>query len=106
PVYHDVERKQTKVWAFLGWNRTVLQVSYATEPVVVTCEPEEPSEARPRFEFRGERHESATPVFAEVLVEEVQDRDAFRRFCDEHQTHEAILAALGVAVGGNGEVDD
>jgi hypothetical protein len=114
PVFHDVGRKRTKVWAFLGWDRTLLNVRYETEPTVVSCErdvrprhsadgtdrparrvvPGTDPAALPRVEFQREWCEAATPVFAEVYVERLMDRDEFRRFCDLHPTREVILANL------------
>jgi hypothetical protein len=97
PVFHDVGRERTKVWAFLGWDRTLLQVRYEAHPAVISCElnapPRRPA-APPRVEFHGEWCEAATPVFAEVYVERLLDRDEFRRHCDRHKTRDAILASL------------
>src|SRR5436305_7111662 len=39
PVFYDVQRGRTKVWAFLGWQRTPLDVRYDKPPLVVACEP-------------------------------------------------------------------
>jgi hypothetical protein len=50
--------------------------------------------ALPRVEFQREWCEAATPVFAEVYVERLMDRDEFRRFCDRYKTREEILANL------------
>jgi hypothetical protein len=36
----------------------------------------------------------AYPVMAEVYVNEILDRDQFRRHCDTYQTQSAILANL------------
>jgi hypothetical protein len=112
PVFHDVGRERTKVWAFLGWDRTLLQVRYEARPTVVSCErdvrPGHPADATgrpplrvvpgtdapPRVEFQRQWCEAATPVFAEVYVSRLLDRDEFRRHCDCHQTRDAILANL------------
>jgi hypothetical protein len=37
-VFHDVGQERTKVWAFLGWDRTLLHVHYEAPPAVVSCE--------------------------------------------------------------------
>ncbi|HEX8797556.1 MAG TPA: hypothetical protein VF772_03040, partial [Terriglobales bacterium] len=34
PIFYDVERKKTKVWAILGWEKRPLWISYATPPLV------------------------------------------------------------------------
>jgi hypothetical protein len=39
----------------------------------------------------------ATPVFAELYVRRLLDRDEFRAVCDKHRTRQAILAALAKA---------
>ena len=120
PVFHDVQRRQTKVWAFLGWDRTLLQIAYAREPSVVSCEgvsaarqvpeatdrlntlrkkfrkvpePEAPPPA-PDVQFRSRWCEAAVPVFAEVYVRRLLDRNEFRKHCDRYRTKEAILANL------------
>jgi len=114
PVFHDVGRERTKVWAFLGWDRTLLHVRYEAQPTVVSSErdvrPRHPAAgtgrparrvvpgtdltAPPRVEFQREWCEAATPVFAEVHVERLMDRDEFRRFCDRHPTRDEFLANL------------
>jgi hypothetical protein len=96
PVFRDVGRNRTKVWLFLGWDRTLLNVRYESRPTVVSCErdaspaPDDP----PRVEFQREWCEAATPIFAEVYVTRLLDRDEFRRHCDHHKTRDAILANL------------
>jgi hypothetical protein len=44
--------------------------------------------------FRGIKENLAYLVSAEVYVEKVLDRDAFRRHCDAYRTRSAILANL------------
>jgi hypothetical protein len=118
PVFFDVERRKTKVWAFLGWRQIGLTVSYEKLPSVFACEPtrapepdatdrrsvlerkfrkKENRSARPEppdVQFTGESHRLATPVMAEVYVSRLLDRDEFRRHCDRYQTREQILANL------------
>jgi hypothetical protein len=100
PVFYDVERRQTKVWAFLGWESASLQVQYVTSPRIISCtrdgRPEgsvSPSET-PDILFGGDHHELATPVVVEVYVRRLLNRDEFRRHCDRYRTRSAILANL------------
>lgn len=116
PVFYDLERKKTKVWAFLGWRSTRVDVDYKTVPAVVgierirapdpepsnrlewlrrkyrnaaEAEPEEPS-----IVFRSDRYQFAVPVMAEVYVSRMLNRDEFRAQCDRYGTREAILSSL------------
>jgi hypothetical protein len=118
PVFYDLQRRQTKFWAFLGWERVTLQVQFHRPPRVRSCEPARPPEPEPTdrlsvlrrkfrkapeptappglpdVQFSGEQHELAVPVMAEVYVEQLLNRDEFRRHCDRYGTREAILANL------------
>jgi hypothetical protein len=115
PVYHDLERQKTKVWAFLGWRTVPVDVKYMTVPAVLGVErppeteptdrlsvlrrkfrgrPEPRPAGPPAVEFRGDRYEFAVPVLAEVYVSRLLDRDEFRRHCDHYRTRDAILANL------------
>jgi hypothetical protein len=119
PVFFDVERRKTKVWAFLGWRQIGLTVGYEKPPSVFACESTRAPEPeatdrisvlerkfrkkenrsaepeRPDVRFSGESHRLATPVMAEVYVSRLLDRDEFRRHCDRYRTREEILANLG-----------
>jgi hypothetical protein len=101
PVFHDILRDRIKVWAFLGWETTPLDVQYATPPQVIGCNrsgrgPGSGSVGEaPMVLFSGERHEMATPVMVEVYVRRVLDRQEFQRHCDCHRTRSAILNNLG-----------
>jgi hypothetical protein len=98
PVFWDVQREKTKVWAFLAWRTTPVMVDYRVRPNVLGVDPSRPS-AKPAGEppvvlFAGDRYELAVPVMAEVYVSRLLDRDEFRRHCDRFRTREAILANL------------
>ena len=95
PVFHDLERRKTKVWVFLGWRTAPLGISYDVQPRVVSWERlEGASEQRPEVRFSGQSAEVAYPVVAEVYVSRLLDRSALRAHCDRHKTRSAILAAL------------
>jgi hypothetical protein len=96
PVFHDVGRRKTKVWAFLGWRTTPADVSFDAPPAVLGVEPvKPPAPESPPVQFVGDRYAFAVPVVAEGYVTRLLDRDEFRRHCDRHPTRAAILRALG-----------
>jgi hypothetical protein len=119
PVFYDALRGKTKVWAFLGWAATPVNVSFAVPPAVVTCESDSPqssasggwrgwlrrtfgraseaptrAEAMPEVRFGMARQELATPVLVEVYVGRLLDRDEFRAHCDRHRSRRAIVENL------------
>jgi hypothetical protein len=115
PIYIDLQRRKTKVWAFLGWRTVQVNVWYATKPAVLGVErspeaepadqlgvlpaelprqPEPEPTGPPRIEFFGDLYQFAVPVQAEVYVSRLLNRDEFRSHCDCHRTRDAILANL------------
>lgn len=111
PIFYDEERRKTKVWTFLGWTKGTLDVSFVTPPRVLSCERQKKSNVAgsaqalgqetagaadqlPLVSFTSTSHELFMPVFAEVYVQRLLDRDEFRKHCDRHRTREAILANL------------
>jgi hypothetical protein len=98
PVFADVQRRKTKVWALLGWRTTTVDVAYHRPPTVAgieaLAETGRPPGEPPPVLFGSDRYEFAVPVMAEVYVERLLDRDEFRRHCDRFKTRDAILANL------------
>jgi hypothetical protein len=117
PVYYDVQRRKTKVWALLGWRRVPVEVDFKKKPRVLAVEPaaapepeatdrlsvlrrrfrkapEQPRAKPPAVQFRGDRYQLAVPEMVEVYVEQLLNRDEFRRHCDRFKTRPAILANL------------
>jgi len=98
PVFYDVQRKKTKVWAFLGWRTTTVDVEYRVPPTVLAVEPSQAtgqaSTHPPPVRFSDAHYELAVPVMTEVYVERLLDRDEFRRHCNRFGTKDAILANL------------
>jgi hypothetical protein len=90
PVFYDEGRHKTKVWTFLGWRTTDVDVEYRVAPTIVEVRPA----GSPPLLFTDESHRFAVPVMAEVYVKRLLDRDEFRRHCDQFETKEAILANL------------
>ena len=97
PVFYDQQRRKTKVWVMLGWTTSGASYSYAERPVVTVTDPEGKPAAgdeAPELIYHGAWRELATPVFAEVYVTRLLNRDEFRRHCDTYATQSAILSNL------------
>jgi hypothetical protein len=117
PIFFDLARRKTKVWAVLGWRKVTVSAAFGVPPEVSEIMPTKPAEpdtggrlsqlqrklrkaARspmcgpPDVRFSSETHRFAVPVMAEVYVTRILDRDEFRRHCDRFRTRTAILANL------------
>lgn len=88
PVFHDVERRKTKVWAFLGWSDRPVHISFDVPPKV------EIVKGKARVEFGSISPRLSYPVCEEIYVTRILNRDEFRSLCDRHSTREKILSAL------------
>jgi len=102
PVFFDIDRRKTKVWAFLGWTTDEIKVNFARPPQVSVSDrsgrPVEQSDDL-RVIFGFETHAAARPVTAEIYVDTLLNRAEFRALCDRLKTRSAILAALTPAAG-------
>ncbi|WP_434048567.1 MULTISPECIES: hypothetical protein [Sorangium] len=96
PVFHDRERRKTRVWVFLGWSAQRVLVSFQQPPAVRVLAPDGRAASPPEVEVRFGvlTHDLAYPVMAEITVDRVLDRDELRAICDRHRTRSAIVAAL------------
>jgi hypothetical protein len=97
PVFYDQQRKKVKVWAMLGWEHAQCSIDYARHPgIKITDGDGKPvsGEEGPEVIFFGSYRSLATPVFAEVYINRLMNRDEFRRHCDAYQSKAAILANL------------
>jgi hypothetical protein len=95
PVYYDVRKSMTKVWAVLGWARRTLVVRFVDLPEVRVFDASGHDvtanvDIVPREAF----YSLAYPVTAEVYVNKLLNRDQFRAHCDRHKTTSAILQNL------------
>ncbi|MEO6237337.1 MAG: hypothetical protein ABIQ52_10095 [Vicinamibacterales bacterium] len=88
PVFFDVGRRQTKVWAILGWATRLLHVSFATEPTAHVLKGDVDLRFDPTIRW------IAYPVFAEAYVTTVLNRAEFRAHCDRYKTRTRILEQL------------
>jgi hypothetical protein len=96
PIFYDQARRKTKAWAFLGWSARPAVVSFAVEPSVEVFRDGRKVEGKdaPRVVLVSSFPSLAYPVTAEVYVDELLDRDQFRRLCDRYKTRKAILEHL------------
>lgn len=93
PVFYDVVRKKTKVWAMLGWQWHRLSISFAGRPHVQVFDEDDNRLERSQYELRFGRNseEVVTPVTAEFYVDRLLDRDEFRRLLDTYRSRSAVL---------------
>jgi len=93
PVFYDVVRKKTKVWAMLGWQWHRLNLSFASRPRVQVFDENDNRLDRSQYDLRYGRssEEVVVPVTAEFYVDRVLDRDEFRRLLDTYKSRSAVL---------------
>lgn len=89
------ERRQTKVWAFLGWSSRPATIFFAQEPKAsVFNSRSKRADRKVELHFSAIRRKLPYPVMAEVYVERILDRAGFRAHCDQYKTRSAILNNL------------
>jgi len=97
PVFYDVIRKKTKVWAVLGIATRPLEVSYASVPTVEQIEGPDGKAVKPKdveVVFEDESRRIAYIASAEVYVSRLLNRQEFRDHCDRYKTYQAIVSHL------------
>lgn len=96
PVFFDQQRQKTKVWVVMGWTGRGVYASYDKPPDVQVFNKDGARLEREKYHlnFTTNFQRLAYPVMAEVYVNEILDREQFRRHCDAYQTQSAILANL------------
>ncbi|MBE7462398.1 MAG: hypothetical protein HS116_02785 [Planctomycetes bacterium] len=95
PVYFDTQRKKTKVWVFLGWEAQALAVYFKVQPrFAVFDRAGKDVTDQVDVKWEGRHARIPTPVSAELYVDGLLDRDAFRALCDRHRRSVDILTAL------------
>ncbi len=96
PVFFDIPRNMTKVWVVLGYEQQSLEVEFSSNPQITV------------FDRQGKKVDAASldvhynsqvcslwyPVFAEIYVKKILDRNEFRKLCDKYSTKSEILKAL------------
>ena len=97
PVFYDVNREQTKVWAVLGIASKPLNVNYATPPGLKGIKGPDGSPVQPGemdIEFVSQHTHLTYIVSAEVYVKHLLNRTEFRQLCDQKKTFKAIVESL------------
>ena len=108
PVFYDIERRQIKVWVFLGWSVKPMTISYARPPAVRAFAPDGSSVQVQEFLdgrvinvnetfkifFKPVTRQIVYPVMEELYVDEILDRKEFRDLCDRFETRSEIIEFL------------
>jgi hypothetical protein len=96
PVFYDTDRNMTKVWAFLGYKYSELNISFKKEPEISIYDlnGKEPGKKDVTVKFGADTRVILYPVFAEIYVKNILNREEFRKVCDKYKTRSEILKAL------------
>jgi hypothetical protein len=96
PIFHDVARGKTKVWAFLGWSSRLIEVRFAQLPQVRVLDLSGRRVRRePEIEWGRLRAQLPYPVTEEMYVDRLLGRDEFRSLCDSCGGRSEIIKRLG-----------
>ncbi len=97
PVHFDPQRKKYRVWVVLGLVPGRLDIHYETRPsVTAVFDPKGAKVPLDRVDFSFARKEVEVPypVFMELWVSNLLNRQEFRKLCDRYKTGREILAHL------------
>jgi hypothetical protein len=95
PVFYDVGRRKPKVWAFLGWSRRPITVSFARPPQATIRDLNgRLLRNHPPIRWGALHADLQYPVTAELYVDRILNRDEFRKVCDSCCTRSEILRRL------------
>ncbi len=95
PVFYDRGRKKLKVWAFLGWAKRPIRVTFSQPPrATVRSLHGNLLPDAPPIRWGGLYSELPYPVTAEVYVDRILNRTEFRKLCDTCGTRSEILKCL------------
>ena len=96
PVFYNIQKGQTKVWVFLGYGVEELNVSFSSYPGVTVFDKsgKELSSGDVDIEFSSATKNLICPVFAELYVDEILNREEFQTLCDKYSTSEEITVCL------------
>ncbi len=97
PIFYDVNREKTKVWAVLGIASKPLNVNYAKTPALKGIKGPDGSPVKPEelnIEFVSQHTRLTYIVSAEVYVKHLLNRTEFRQLCDQKKTFKAIVESL------------
>ncbi len=97
PVFYDIQRKKTKVWAVLGIASKPLNISYVHPPTVKEVRGPGGARVNPGdayLEFVNQNTHLTYIVSAEIYVTHLLNRTEFRQLCDQKKTFKAIVESL------------
>ncbi len=96
PVFYDLQRNMTKVWVVLGYEEKSLEVGFDSTPQITVFDSQgkKVDESRLDIHYHDQVRSLWYPVFAEIYVKNILDRDEFRKLCDRYPTRPEILKAL------------
>jgi len=102
PVLYDIGRNRIKVWVFLGFEKKPFSAAFLSPPKVTVFNNKSKKLDPSQYELNYEEQIETLvyPVFAEIYVNQLLNRNEFRRLCDRYQTRSKILKALE-NMGGN-----
>ena len=96
PVFYDIQKSMTKVWVVLGYERKSVEVGFKSTPQITVFDGngKKIDASRLDVHYNPEVRSLWYPVFAEIYVKNILDRDEFRKLCDRYATRPEILKAL------------
>ncbi len=93
PVFYDLQRRQTKVWAFLGYAVRPVTISYEKEPDFVVTNTKRERMKR-KVKFKKQDRYIIYPVSTEVYTNKILNRKEFQELCDTYKSEESIIRAI------------
>jgi hypothetical protein len=96
PVFYDIQKQMTKVWVVLGYEQKSAKVGFKSTPQITVFDGsgKKIDASRLDVHYNNQVHSLWYPVFAEIYVKNILDRDEFRKLCDKYATRPEILKAL------------
>ncbi len=96
PVFYDIQRQMTKVWVVLGYEVKTFQAGFKSRPQVKVFDSKGKriDDTRLDVHYNSQTGSLWYPVFAEIYVKNILNRDEFRKLCDRYSTKSEVLKAL------------
>lgn len=96
PIFYDIDKNKIKVWALLGYEEKDLYIYFNKAPEVTIFDKNGKKIELDEWNlyFIGTSKSIIYPVFAEVYVDKILNRQEFRELCDKYKTRSEIIEAL------------
>lgn len=94
PIFYDVDREKTKVWAMFGWQSYPLRVTRERRPEVRVLDSDGKPLGENRYDLTYDDRRIQTviiPITAEFYVDRLLNREEFRKVVDTYRTKSAVL---------------